>query len=238
VYACRARGCVSFVLSFATLLTLLSSARVSNAQPRFEAGGRLGYAVPFGEVERGTAVSDLLVGRVPLWVDLGVRLTDAISFGTYLEVGLGIPGASLDRECARYEEVGTACDAETGTLRIGVQGQFHFAPGAKLDPWVGASFGYEWTAFELELEESSGDTSDLTQGAHGLEFIGLQGGLDFRISSRAGVGPFTALTLGRYQAYVVECEGECGVLPRTGGDISEPSLHAALVLGVRVVVLP
>jgi hypothetical protein len=238
VPARRARGSFSLSVSFATFLALLSSAKVSNAQPRFEAGGRLGYALQFGEIEQGTDVSEMLVGRVPLWVDLGVRLTDAISVATFLEVGVGVPGSGLDRECARYEEIGTACDAEAGSLRIGVQGQFHFAPRAKLDPWVGVSLGYEWTSFELELEEPSGDTSDLNQGVHGFELIGLQGGLDFRISSRVGLGPFAALTLGRYHAYVVECDGECGVVPRRSGEISDPSLHEALVLGVRVVVLP
>jgi hypothetical protein len=238
VFARRARAPFSLVVPLATLLALLSIAKVSNAQPRFEAGGRLGYALPFGEIEQGMDVSEVLVGRVPLWVDLGVRLTEAISVGAYLEVGAGIPGPYLDRECARYAADGTACDAETGTLRIGVQGQFHFAPREKLDPWVGLSLGYEWMTFEFELAEPSGDTLDLTQGAHGFELLGLQGGLDFRLNSRVGFGPFAAFTLGRYTSYVVECEGDCSVVSRASGDFDEPSLHESLVLGVRVVVLP
>lgn len=220
----------------AALAGTLAVSELAHADPRFEAGARLGYALHLGELESGAELAGMTPGRVPLWLDLGVRLTPAISIAPYLEVGAGLPGRSLERECDVYESDGTACRAETGTLRIGLQSQLHLAPGARLDPWVGLTAGYEWMVFDLELE-TSGDASELAHGAHGFEF-GLQGGADYHISSRVGLGPFTALTLGSYHSYVVECKGECGEVPRSSGEIAEPSLHASLVFGVRVVVLP
>ncbi len=218
------------------LAAALARPRVAQAEPRFEAGGRLGYALHLGALESGTDLSELTLGRVPLWVDLGVRLTHAVSIASYLEVGPGVPGRLLERDCDAYRALGTECDAQTGSLRIGLQSQLHLAPGAAIDPWVGLMAGYEWLAFELELERS-GDSSELARGVHGFE-LGLQGGADFRISSSVGLGPFAALTFGRYHSYVSECEGECGVVPRASGEIAKPSLHEAIVLGVRVVVLP
>lgn len=206
----------------------------ARAEPRFEAGGRLGYAIHLGELESGTDLSEMTPGRVPLWVDLGVRLTPAISLGAYLEVGPGIPGRALTRDCDAYEALRISCDAQVGTLRLGIQSQLHLAPGKPLDPWIGLTAGYEWTGSELELDDAE---SELARGVHGFE-LGLQGGADFRVSSRVGLGPFAALTFGRYHSYASECEGECGVVPRASGEIAEPSLHEALVLGVRVVVLP
>jgi hypothetical protein len=230
----RARQVLLFAAAFGSTCAFAVVARAE--PPRFEAGGRLGYALHLGELESGTDLSELTPGRVPLWVDLGVRLSPAISIASYLEVGAGIPGRVLARDCDAYEALGTSCDAETGALRIGIQSQLHLAPGAAIDPWVGLTAGYEWMAFELELEQSD-DASELNRGVHGFE-LGLQGGADFRISSRAGLGPFAGLTFGRYHSYVAECDGECGVVSRSSGEIAEPSLHGALVLGVRVVVLP
>lgn len=220
----------------AALAGTFSVSRLAQAEPRFEAGGRLGYALHLGELESGADITDMTPGRVPLWVDLGVRLTPAVAIASYLEVGAGIVGPSLERECDVYEDAGTSCDAETGTLRIGIQSQLHLAPGAALDPWVGLTAGYEWLVFELELE-NSGDASELAHGAHGFE-LGLQGGADFRVSSNVGLGPFAALTFGGYHAYTVECEGECGEVPRSSGEIADPSIHTSIVLGVRVAVLP
>jgi hypothetical protein len=231
-----AKGACQVVLLAAAFGSTCAFSAAARAEPRFEAGGRLGYAVHLGELESGTDLSQLTLGRVPLWVDLGVRLTPAISIASYLEVGAGLPGRALARDCDAYEALGTSCEAETGALRIGLQSQLHLAPGAAIDPWLGLTAGYEWMAFELELEQSD-DASELNRGVHGFE-LGLQGGADFRISSRAGLGPFAALTFGRYHSYVAECDGECGVVSRSSGEIAEPSLHGALVLGVRVVVLP
>ena len=220
----------------AGLAGAFSVSELAAAEPRFEAGGRLGYALHLGELESGTALADITPGRVPLWVDLGVRLTPALSLASYLEVGAGLPGRGLERECDVYESDDIACEAETGTLRIGFQSQLHLAPGAELDPWVGLTAGYEWMVFQLELDAFD-DVSELSHGAHGFEF-GLQGGADYRLSSGAALGPFASIALGRYHSYVVECEGECGEVPRSSGDIAKPSLHTSLMFGVRVVVLP
>jgi hypothetical protein len=66
-------------------------------------------------------------------------------------------------------------------------------PDAALAPWVGVGAGYESTGYTLSDSSGSGTVS-----YRGWELLNLQLGADYRISPALAIGPYSALSVGRY----------------------------------------
>lgn len=86
-----------------------------------------------GEV-KDLAPSDASNGALPLQLDLGVRVSPKLFLGVY-----GSWANSLEKENPWTCPAGFECS--TNQYRAGIQAQYHFAPSAVLDPWVGLGTG-------------------------------------------------------------------------------------------------
>jgi outer membrane protein len=183
------------------------------ADGKFYLGLRVGYGLPMGDAagDAGAALDGFYTGKLPLWVDLGYRLSPSFLIGVYGQYGIAFVA---DAQCIEGQ------DCSGSVLRFGLQIQYNFAPAATLDPWLGLGFGYEI---------ASGQAGVATFELKGFEFANLQAGLDYKVSAAVGVGPFVSFSLGRYA--LGEFEGPLGT---QRGEITEKALHQWLVLGLRV----
>ena len=235
----RARNTLGFVLAGSTALAW---AHAAVAEPTdlpkgegIELGLRSGYSIPFGKISAdhttnpgdlaGLKVGDVSSGAVPFWIDLGYRAVPELMIGVYAAYAFGILGSTLDNACA-------SGDCATHGIRLGLEGQYHFLPFRRLDPWVGVGLGYEWLGFGF------GQSSSVTLS--GFEVFNAQAGLDFAGSPRKraaadtffALGPFVSLSMAGYSD--VSCSG-----PGTQcAGINNTAFHEWLTFGLRGTVLP
>ena len=212
----------------------------ATAKANFEFGARTGFGVPLGSLSEDADMSEAFVGQIPLWVDLGARITPRISLAGFFSLGIGIPGDAFDDICNAAEEMGSDCAQTTLDLRFGLQAQYHFAPElVGPDPWIGAGLGYEVAGWGYQIERD-GEEREVTFGTGGFEFLNLQGGVDFRLSNTVALGPFGAFTLAQYGDFSIDCSGDCALIDTIegGDDIEDKAPHFWVFVGARVVVLP
>jgi len=147
----------------------------------FELGGRLGYGVPMGDAsgDPGDELSSTVSGMLALQLDVGARVARHIMAGAYFQSGLGFQGDQARRVCG---VIGADCTPRI--YRLGIQGQFHFLPQGRFDPWVGVGFGYEWLSLSAE-DKTAFANVEVTATARGWEFVQFQAGLDLEAGKRA-----------------------------------------------------
>lgn len=208
-------------------------------------GGRLhfalrtGFGLPLGKYanlqllagvrDDDNAIADDTHGVIPIWFDAGYHLSDHLLIGGYFMFGVVLPKtAPLDNPLGGGCPEGFDCFA-TG-IRVGLQGQYAFRPGAALNPWLGVGLGYEWVATELEGEVFSLPFEASTRYS-GPDLLQLQGGADFRMSQIFALGPFASVSAMRYTSCSLELAGE-----ESRCELDEGAWHGWLVLGMRGVV--
>ncbi|HMJ16410.1 MAG TPA: outer membrane beta-barrel protein [Polyangiaceae bacterium] len=208
-------------------LTILSLCETAAAQESgFEAGLRTGYGVPFGEgAEDAQDISDAISGIIPLWIDVGYRVTPNVFVGAYFQYGLGFEGEDIEDACDL-----DGIDCSVSSHRLGAQLHYHFSPRRSADPWLGLGFGYEW--YNAHVEAGDGE---LSASISGFEFANLQGGVDFYPGEHFYLGPFVSFSLDQYDSLDVECSGAgnefCDGFG--DGDIEDKSIHNWFVVGIR-----
>jgi outer membrane protein len=170
----------------AAAVLLSSSPAFAQAAPAaaggFTLGGRLGFALPLGDVVSGSPISDDVSVVIPLQLDFLYRASPNVGVGGYLSYGFG-----FTKNCPS----GVSCSASV--TRIGIEAIYFFTASPATRPWCGVGLGYEW----LELKVESGGVSASVKPA-GLEFLNLQGGFDFLVSPRFWLGPYALLSIGQY----------------------------------------
>lgn len=189
------------------------------ADGKFVLGARLGYGIAMGDAIEDDKLSDAVSGHIPIWLDLGYMVTPNIMVGLYGAYGFGILGSDLSDACDL-----TNVDCSVSMFRFGLQGQYHFSPAEKLDPWVGLGIGYEWLMATAPAGLEA--TQDVT--VRGFEFVNLQGGADFKLAPNFGLGPFLSFSLGQYSNRKSEANGVS-----QSSDIEETAMHEWLTIGVR-----
>jgi hypothetical protein len=195
----------------ALLVPALASAQLS-------LGARVGYGIAMGEAVEDGDLSDVIKGQIPIQIDVGYRLTPALTFGGYFGAGYGLLGDAVSDECDEFD-----LDCSARVLRLGVQLDYAFRNvSPTITPWVGAGIGYEWASVHQELDSVEVDTS-----FDGFEFLNLQGGVDWKVGGFS-VGPFAMLSIGQYGSFDFESpEGD------ESGDIENKGLHQWLQIGLR-----
>jgi hypothetical protein len=222
---------------------LLTTERGAQAEPNAELGLRLGYAVPMGKTDDDSDMTDGVSGQIPIWLDLGLRITPNVMLGLYGQYGIGMTGGNFGDTCDQQEAAASAAGVDFGCsvtdVRFGAQAHYHFTPKGDTDPWLGVGFGYEWLTFGVSAE-GNGASASLSSTGSGFEFVNFQLGLDVLAAPSFGIGPFLAFTLGQYDSYSNECTGlaNCAAINADNGDIDNTALHQWLFFGVRGVVLP
>lgn len=179
------------------------------------AGGlRLAYGSPMGDAMSGAALGDVYGSAVPLWLELGKNIRPDLFVGVYGQYGF----AQLsDFRCP--SGAGLSCGGRT--VRAGAEVVYRLQRGGGFAPWVGAGFGYEWASFEI-----SNQNERLSQSLSGFELLNLQVGGDFRAAPKFAVGPFAAVSFGRYGTVTG---------PGFSKDVSssDTTFHSWMQLGVR-----
>jgi hypothetical protein len=215
------------------------------ADTKFELGFRTGYGIPFGKIydreetdSSNNDIKDGVAGQIPLWVDIGARLNGQLFIGGYVVYGVGLLADEFSNDCDDADQaadaLGGSVSCSVSDVRLGANVHYHFgAPGASLDPWIGAGLGYEWLTLSEGISVGS-QAVDLSITLHGFEFANLQAGLDFPLSEVAALGPFVAVSFASYGTGRVTCSGDCGTADDTQSEsIDDTSVHEWLFLGVR-----
>lgn len=198
----------------------------------FEHALRLGISVPFGEETSGRDLNDDVNWRVPVWLDVGYRFSDAIYAAIYTQFGL--MGSAQPNCNKRSGQLSTACSAED--VRLGVEVLFNPLPRDALDLWFGAGAAWErlrqTARFLVDIPTGNGGVTanpativEITQGM----VLDLQAGIDFPLHGAFEAGPFIGYSpgvfLGRYY--------NCTLVTCPADGISDKAFHHWVTLGVR-----
>lgn len=169
------------IIAVAALLvaTLVPSA----ASAQFFVGARLGYGMPWGEVWDTNDLKDGVKSQIPIQLDLGLKLGQALALGVYGSYGFVQLSDDRQDSCDLSN-----FDCSASTLRVGAQANLHAANSGNTEFWGGVTLGYTRLTYSIE----SNDTA--FTGFEG----GLQGGFDFLPTPNFRVGPFASLTVGRF----------------------------------------
>lgn len=201
---------------------------VASAQPvpkqrvGFQMALRSGFAAPLGSAAEDRKMSDITTGQVPLFVEIGGKLTPNLFLGGYLGIAFGGANGVAEDVC----ELADTC-ISVGT-RAGGEIQYHFLPRELTNPWIGYGIGFESLVVAWELNDEDGSV-----GYSGVEYARLSAGVDFRLSRVFGLGPFVDFSVGEYLRYHLEGPG-----PDRDGSVDEGAAHTWLTLGVRGVFFP
>lgn len=204
----------------------------------FEAGLRASYSVPFGSSSEGTGIRDLVVGIIPVQLDLGYRWNEHLWFGGFGAAGIGVKGQACRDDgqaptaptdgTEQVPTFGVKCDAPN-KFRVGAEVIVHLLPSTEdVAPWVGLGVGYEW----LNISETLGRRT-FVQTFSGLEFVNVQAGVDLAAGTRLRLGPFVQWSLGRYSTIAADASSNADPLPPPG-----QSVHHWVGAGVKVSVGP
>jgi hypothetical protein len=186
---------------------------------------RTGYSLPMGKVDADPAdkMSEFLGGQVPFLFDIGGKVIPQLFVGGYVGFGFGGPAGEFKNSC---DANGYSC--LSFSVRAGPEIIYSILPGEMADPWLGYGFGFESTGVS---GSQNGSTSSASFS--GFEFAHLMAGVDFRVSSGFGIGPFVDFSAGSYNHLHVDS-------PTATEDfsITNTASHQWLTLGARFVIFP
>lgn len=195
-----------------TLSAILAStflAAPTAAVAQLSLGVRLGYGAVGGEVVKGVKTSSWIDHEIPLQVDVSFKPLTSLSVGAYYAHGfVTVKG-------------GTGLDSAQDT-RLGARVAFAFAPGEKLDPWIGAGTGWGWLS-------AKGGGTDMT--IDGWEMLTVEGGLDLGLGKNTAVGLFASYATGEYRNGKITIPGTKWASGSIG--TGEVASHGLFTIGVR-----
>ncbi len=205
-------------------LLLLSS--ILAAPPSARADGSVqidlgaGVGLPFGQVEGGSNLGDLVAYAFPLQADVQFRFLRQFAAGPYVRYAPTSLASTLQNGCSG---AGISCDASD--LGFGVLGEYRFSERLEGGPWFGALIGWELLK---STQAAAGQKSTATLS--GLE-LGLRGGMDFELGAIT-LGPWAALQASQFTNSQVESNGTT-----SSGSIVSTAVHAWFEVGVRLSLL-
>lgn len=192
---------------------LLPTAAAAQRGVGVELGARVAWASAFGSAAGHVPMSETIGWQVPIQADV-LWSAERFAAGIYGSWG---PGGFSGQACAD----GAACSAQEA--RAGFQAFWRFPPWrSRAVAWAGAGLGWEWTSQRRERAGLSSTTS-----WNGPE-LALQGGVEWKLDRRFGIGPFALLGGGRYQRVSLGTPQDSG-----SAEIADPTLHGWIQLGVR-----
>ncbi len=199
-------------LSFAPLA---AAAEPPPRAPLFRVGVHTGWAVPLGATEKDVPLHVNAAGQIPVGVDLGVRVARPVIVGLYAQYGAVITRSSND--WTSVCQIGQDCSGSD--VHLGVQAHYHFAPGQRLDPWLGMGIGYE--TYTLHAAGTRFKWS-------GIEVANVQIGLDVGLGRVISVGPFLGLAMAQFSKLDVTPADQ-----GFSGPVQNPGIHDWFCMGAR-----
>lgn len=192
-------------------------------------------AFPFGDAS--SAPRDSLAGRyswhwVPLELGLGAKVIDSLYVGAYFNFGVGWEGNDPDTRarCSAGDDLEDDVSCSSTSLHGGIELRYTFTPAEASSGWIGYGIGGT-TATQIISDE--GRYREVST-ASGVELARLSGGFDFRVKRGFGLGPFGVISVGRYTHQRTSLRN----VVTYSGTLDDPSFHAWLCLGLRMVVFP
>ncbi|MBU8895165.1 hypothetical protein KRR26_06090 [Corallococcus sp. M34] len=215
------RASCSSLMVVASLLALPAAAEDAARNSGLAIGLRGAYGLPTGtafEPIEQSAFGDALAPQL----DVAYFFNGQLSLGGYFQYGVSMGGnCQFDKRCSG------------SVMRLGVDLNYHFAPGAFLRPWVGVGAGYERIQRTFKTDVTRIETS-----LGGYELGHLNAGLDIQLSPSVSVGPYLTTTLAQYSTATVTTEalGIPGSSETETGDVpdSVKALHLWVQPGVRL----
>jgi opacity protein-like surface antigen len=210
----------------ATMLVMLAAGRQAAAQaagppdrPGVDLAVRVGYAVPFGDIDgdSGDSLSGTFSGAVPFVLEAGYRFDRHFTLGPYFQYALAQVKNGAGGLC------GNGVDCSGSIIRLGLEALYHLDMGSAFVPWVGLGVGYEWMNIDISAGGTNGSGS-----ANGWDFLTLQLGGDIYVAPQFAVGPFVSFSIARYGRQSVSAGNT-----NTSSDISNPAVHEWLQFGAR-----
>jgi hypothetical protein len=197
-----------------TLAALLVASSIpSAASAQFFAGARLGLGIPWGDAEKDAPMKDVIKAEIPIQVDVGLKLGQALAVGVYAGYALGMLSNDAKDACDAFN---VSCSSRQ--LRFGAQVNLHAANTPATEFWGGVALGYA----KLTNTIASGGVS-FDASVTGYEAT-LQGGFDFLASSSVRAGPFASVSIGQFTKY----DNDLG-----SGTIADKTMHGYFTIGVR-----
>jgi hypothetical protein len=145
------------------------------------AGGSAAFSVPWGDLQQGSAASDLGPGY-GFGLDLGYGLGRSVVVGVWGQYALYAEGA----DCGN-------CTASS--YAVGPFVRYHLVQGMRFDPWLLAGFGYR--AMSVESGPNQGDYA-------GIEWLRFALGGDYYPLKNLGFGPLLELDFGVFGKHPIE----------------------------------
>ncbi len=206
-------------LLLAALLAASPASAATRAAPDDDGilfGLRGGWAIPFGDVVRDAPLSELVDGKVPLWLEVGYRFNGYFRSTLYFELA---PMSLVD--CP----TGAACSAFD--VRSGLLFQLHPAPRSWLDPWLGVGFGFEHIQATAPPSTGTPDAWELSWD--GLE-LPVEAGLDLAISDVLTIGPYASASFAQFTSASARPPGGS----TSSGAVESRATHGWLQAGLRL----
>lgn len=208
--------------------TLLAAAPAA-ARADLGVGLRLGYSTPTGTAGSVGALgslkqSDLYDHVIPIQLDLSTDFLEIFRIGVYGAYGKATAGAGLKSG---------VCNAASSCVdlvdsHLGVELQLVIVPVGPLRPWVGATAGWQRSAFLARDFAGGGSTpADLSVALSGWEGS-LEAGLDFKLVPILAFGPYLQYAFGRYGSQKITW----GAGDWSGAGLGSAT-HGAATLGLR-----
>jgi hypothetical protein len=190
---------------------------------------RAGYGIPLGDFAGKSdgstgRLSDEFSGVIPIWLDLGYRFERNFIVAGFLQFGIPLlnkdgPGL-VGTEC---HVAGVSSCSGNISLRAGVEFIYVFLRDGSLQPWAGIGAAYERTIYKLE----DGQGGEATISYSGWEFLNLQVGANYKLSSKFGIGPYVAISLAQYGSVDISSGNQSQTT-----DIANKKLHQWLQFGL------
>jgi hypothetical protein len=202
----------------------------------FQMALRFGLNAPFGNATaasgdtEGARYSD----QFPLFFDLGAKLSDRVYVGGVFGFAIGTNGSDdrVESLCVdRSNDLNNDIVCTSTSVFAGVEAQYHFAPAARWNPWLGYGVGWEW-ANETIDDNVVGRSESTT--ASGFDFARLTGGVDWRAAKAFGLGPFLTFALGSNSSTRTDVNNA----QTYDGAVSSPAIHGWVMFGLRLVLFP
>jgi hypothetical protein len=179
-------------------------------------GVRLGYSTALGDARGDLAMGDWVGRQVPIQADLLLRVSPRLSVGAYASYGFGLASGEAKHLCELF-------GCRLSIVRAGVQAVYEL-PTRGFAPWAGAGLGYQWSI--AAFGPRAGEPVNVTFG--GFEWLNVQGGADWRLGRRLGIGPFLTATLARYSSGTA-VPGDAGI----AASRTRAATHSWCQIGLR-----
>jgi hypothetical protein len=221
------RPVLAFILTCAVLAPRAVQALPAQERTAFEMGARAGVSFPFGSSIHDKPLSNQVGPSFPLTFELGVRLFGRYELAVVGQYALGTISSTNVSGCYTGNN---ACSSSIGQL--GLEFLYHPLGMARIDPFVGIGFGYEWLIARATVQ---GKDNDLA--VSGWNWVVAQTGVEFPIGSIFRIGPYAMVSVGQYQNSSYTVITASGPLSGTS-PIAQQAVHLWLSIGIRMVVLP